>query len=154
VTPTGRWCIYWRGSEVEALQAKVLTADEARRVAINVAKLPGLLRQGVTMISIGKITYAAAALLVLSVLSARSQDRPGALKVPQVGDALKNPEKGKLIKCIQIMANQIPQPPGRPPTFAECQQILEQASLTVSFRPWRNGTVKVLYSSSADRALR
>jgi hypothetical protein len=34
--------IYSRESEAEALQAKVLTKDEARRIAINVAKLPGL----------------------------------------------------------------------------------------------------------------
>ena len=33
--------VYSRESEAEALQAKVLTADEARRIAINVAKLPG-----------------------------------------------------------------------------------------------------------------
>jgi hypothetical protein len=31
--------IYSRENEAEALQAKVLTADEARRIAINVAKL-------------------------------------------------------------------------------------------------------------------
>jgi K+/H+ antiporter YhaU regulatory subunit KhtT len=33
--------LYSRDSEAEAMQAKVLTADEARRIAINVAKLPG-----------------------------------------------------------------------------------------------------------------
>ena len=35
--------VYSRDNEAEALQAKVLNKDEARRIALNVARLPQLL---------------------------------------------------------------------------------------------------------------
>jgi hypothetical protein len=39
--------VYARTTEAEARQAKVLTMDEARRIALGIAKLPALLgRQG------------------------------------------------------------------------------------------------------------
>jgi hypothetical protein len=37
--------VYCRATEADALQAKVLTEDEARRVAVNIARPPALLKR-------------------------------------------------------------------------------------------------------------
>ena len=40
---SGLYYVYSRASEAETLQAKVLTEGEARRIAVNIARLPNLL---------------------------------------------------------------------------------------------------------------
>ena len=38
--------VYGRSTEAEAIEAKQMTMDEARRVASNIAKLPDMLNRG------------------------------------------------------------------------------------------------------------
>ena len=50
--------LYSRDNKDEARQAKVLTKDEARRIAINVARLPDLARAEVDSGLAGRLTAA------------------------------------------------------------------------------------------------
>jgi K+/H+ antiporter YhaU regulatory subunit KhtT len=69
--------IYSRDNEDEARQAKVLTKDEARRIAVNVARLP--VRQHVSATGLGGLRPG----VIASSLRARSVTRWRALPCKQ-----------------------------------------------------------------------
>jgi peptidoglycan hydrolase-like protein with peptidoglycan-binding domain len=53
---------------------------------------------------------------------------PGANQAErQINEALKDPEKIKLMECIGVKVYNDPQPPGHPPSAAECERVLAAA---------------------------
>ena len=46
----------------------------------------------------------------------------------QIGEALKDPQKVKLMECVGVKVYEDPQPAGHPPNADECDQILKQAN--------------------------
>jgi hypothetical protein len=59
-------------------------------------------------------------------IKALAQDDPAARSGVQLGTALKDPEKAKLIECMGVKVYQDPQPVGHPPSKAECDFLSQK----------------------------